>query len=156
MTVFFSLIFISLKTILTNHLYVLYSTFLSCVFYSHMCTKIKWYLNDCFQKVYYHSGGLRINPNLYKNGKVCLSLLNTWYGADNERWTPGESTMLQVLVSIQGLILNEKPYFNEPGYEKTRGSHHGEDKSSKYNEYTLIYSLKTMVYTMKKPPKVCL
>ncbi|PWA66179.1 ubiquitin-conjugating enzyme 25 [Artemisia annua] len=104
-------------------------------------------------KVYYHSGGLRINPNLYKNGKVCLSLLNTWYGADNERWIPGESTMLQVLVSIQGLILNEKPYFNEPGYEKTRGSHHGENQSSQYNEYTLIYSLTTMVYTMKKPPK---
>ncbi|KAF2605827.1 hypothetical protein F2Q68_00043670, partial [Brassica cretica] len=29
-------------------------------------------------KVHYHSGGLRINPNLYNCGKVCLSLLGTW------------------------------------------------------------------------------
>ncbi|KAL5784951.1 hypothetical protein ACOSQ2_007343 [Xanthoceras sorbifolium] len=32
----------------------------------------------CFcELVYYHSGGLRINSNLYECGKVCPSLLNT-------------------------------------------------------------------------------
>ncbi|KAF3531827.1 hypothetical protein DY000_02042978 [Brassica cretica] len=72
--------------------------------------------------VHYQSGGLRINPNLYNCGKVCLSLLGTWSGAPREKWIPNNSTMLQVLVSIQGLILNEKPYFNEPGYERTAGS----------------------------------
>ncbi|GFZ05666.1 ubiquitin-conjugating enzyme 25 [Actinidia rufa] len=35
--------------------------------------------------VYYYSGGLRLNPNLYDCGKVCLSLLNTWSGNKNER-----------------------------------------------------------------------
>ncbi|CAH1444533.1 unnamed protein product [Lactuca virosa] len=104
-------------------------------------------------KVYYHSGGLRINPNLYEEGKVCLSLLNTWIGDKNENWTPGVSTMLQVLVSIQGLILNAKPYFNEPGFADSSGSDYGENQSILYNERTLIYSLKTMVYTMKNPPK---
>ncbi|KAJ0724812.1 putative ubiquitin-conjugating enzyme E2, ubiquitin-conjugating enzyme/RWD [Helianthus annuus] len=59
--------------------------------------------------VYYHSGGLHVNPNLYDSGKVCLSLLNTWHGAKKEMWNPRKSTMLQVLVSIQGLILNMKP-----------------------------------------------
>ncbi|KAK9060451.1 hypothetical protein SSX86_021155 [Deinandra increscens subsp. villosa] len=103
--------------------------------------------------VHYHSGGLRINPNLYGCGKVCLSLLNTWQGGKKEMWIPGTSTMLQVLVSIQGLILNMKPYFNEPGYARSSGSVHGEKASLKYNEKTLILSLKTMVYTMKKPPK---
>ncbi|PNX63563.1 putative ubiquitin-conjugating enzyme E2 25-like protein [Trifolium pratense] len=39
---------------------------------------------------------------------------NTWPGETNAMWTPGVSTMLQVLVSIQGLILNAKSYFNEP------------------------------------------
>lgn len=107
-----------------------------------------------YQKVYYHSGGLRINPNLYEEGKVCLSLLNTWIGERNENWTPGVSTMLQVLVSIQGLILNSKPYFNEPGFADSSGSDYGENQSMLYNERTLIYSLKTMVYTMKNPPKV--
>ncbi|KAL4554542.1 hypothetical protein LXL04_039374 [Taraxacum kok-saghyz] len=59
-----------------------------------------------------------------------------------------------VLVSIQGLILSAKPYFNEPGFERSSGSPSGEYWSMLYNEQTLIYSLKTMVYTMNKPPKV--
>ncbi|KAI3716259.1 hypothetical protein L6452_23476 [Arctium lappa] len=103
--------------------------------------------------VHYHSGGLRINPNLYNCGKVCLSLINTWTGGPKERWIPGTSTMLQVLVSIQGLILNTNPYFNEPGFANTNGSAYGEKRSFEYNEKTLILSLKTMVYTMNKPPK---
>ncbi|XP_047966688.1 putative ubiquitin-conjugating enzyme E2 38 [Salvia hispanica] len=104
-------------------------------------------------EVYYHSGGLRINPNLYNSGKVCLSLLNTWSGSRKEKWIPDQSTALQVLVSIQGLILNAKPYFNEPGYEGEMGTKRGEDSSSAYNENTFIYSLKTMIYSMQKPPK---
>ncbi|WJX68456.1 ubiquitin-conjugating enzyme [Trifolium repens] len=104
-------------------------------------------------QVYYHSGGLRLNPNLYDNGYVCLSLLNTWSGRKNEKWTPGVSTMLQVLVSLQGLILNGKPFFNEPGYAKMSGTRNGEVWSLKYNEDTFILSVRTMMYTMKKPPK---
>ncbi|KAI3457461.1 hypothetical protein Pfo_014124 [Paulownia fortunei] len=104
-------------------------------------------------QVYYHSGGLRINPNLYHCGKVCLSLLNTWSGSQKEKWIPGVSTMLQVLVSIQGLILNAKPYFNEPGYANLSGSPGGEKKSLEYNERTFMYSLQTMVYNMRRPPK---
>ncbi|KAL7583279.1 hypothetical protein Lser_V15G45329 [Lactuca serriola] len=108
---------------------------------------------DVPPKVHYHSSGLIINPNLRYDGKVCLSLLNTWSGGKNEKWTPGVSTMLQVLVSIQGLILNEKPYFNDPIFARPSGSRTGEYRSMKYNERTLIYSLKTMVYTMRNPPK---
>ncbi|CAJ2659816.1 unnamed protein product [Trifolium pratense] len=104
-------------------------------------------------QVHYHAGGLRLNPNLYGNGKVCLSLLNTWPGNVNEMWTPGVSTMLQVLVSIQGLILNAKPYFNEPGCASKSGTQNGEAKSLKYNEKTFILSLRTMMYTIKKPPR---
>ena len=33
--------------------------------------------------------------------------------------------MLQVLVSIQGLVLVDKPYYNEAGYEKQVGSEEG-------------------------------
>ncbi|KAF8090047.1 hypothetical protein N665_0490s0043 [Sinapis alba] len=103
--------------------------------------------------VHYQSGGLRINPNLYNCGKVCLSLLGTWSGAPREKWIPNNSTMLQVLVSIQGLILNEKPYFNEPGYERTAGSTGGEAQCKAYSENTFLLSLKTMVYNMRRPPK---
>ena len=30
-----------------------------------------------------------------------------------EQWNPGKSTLLQVLISIQSMILNDVPYFNE-------------------------------------------
>ncbi|KAJ0250439.1 ubiquitin-conjugating enzyme E2 26 [Hirschfeldia incana] len=104
--------------------------------------------------VHYHSGGLRINPNLYNCGKVCLSLLGTWNGNARERWLPHESTMLQLLVSIQALILNQKPYFNEPAYGMTKGTPSGEAHSKVYSENVFILSLRTMVYSMRKPPKV--
>ncbi|KAG6507627.1 hypothetical protein ZIOFF_032978 [Zingiber officinale] len=102
--------------------------------------------------VHYHSGGLRLNPNLYKCGKVCLSLLNTWSGTGCERWNPSNSTMLQVLVSIQALVLNAKPYFNEPGYAPTANTEYGEQKSLTYNEDTFLLSCTTMLYSLRKPP----
>ncbi|CAJ1938879.1 unnamed protein product [Sphenostylis stenocarpa] len=104
-------------------------------------------------KVHYHSGGLRLNPNLYQCGKVCLSLLGTWHGKNSENWIPEKSTMLQVLVSIQALILNEKPFFNEPGYISTYPGVEGQRRSKEYNENTFILSLKTMMYTLRKSPK---
>ncbi|KAI3765445.1 hypothetical protein L2E82_15478 [Cichorium intybus] len=103
--------------------------------------------------VYYYSGGLRLNPNLYDCGKVCLSLLNTWTGKGNEKWMPKKSTMLQVLVSIQALILNANPFFNEPGYDNMYTGADGEKKSKAYNEDIFILSLKTMMYTLRRPPK---
>lgn len=36
----------------------------------------------------------------------------------------------QVITSIQGLILVHDPYFNEPGFEQTRGTQRGTDVSS--------------------------
>ena len=34
-------------------------------------------------------GTVRFNPNLYADGKVCLSLLGTWHGGDqSEKWDP--------------------------------------------------------------------
>jgi len=62
-------------------------------------------------------GRVRFNPNLYACGKVCLSLLNTWAG---EQWDPKNSTILQVLVSIQSLVLVAEPFFNEPGYSNQK------------------------------------
>ncbi|GMH11064.1 hypothetical protein Nepgr_012905 [Nepenthes gracilis] len=103
--------------------------------------------------VYYYSGGLRLNPNLYECGKVCLSLLGTWSGKKTEMWIPDHSTMLQVLVSVQALILNVKPFFNEPGYENMYRGEEGERKSKSYNEDVFLLSLKTMTYTLKRPPK---
>lgn len=57
-------------------------------------------------------GKVRFSPNLYTDGKVCLSLLGTF---DGPRWDPA-SSLYQVLMSIQGMILGvAHPLFNEPG-----------------------------------------
>uniref|UniRef100_A0A453EII1 UBC core domain-containing protein n=1 Tax=Aegilops tauschii subsp. strangulata TaxID=200361 RepID=A0A453EII1_AEGTS len=106
------------------------------------------------QLVYYHSGGLRLNPNLYNCGKVCLSLLGTWSGSGCEKWNSAHSTMLQVLVSIQALILNEKPYFNEPGYAGSANTATGQQHSVEYNKNTFLHSCRTMLYSLRRPPEV--
>ncbi|XP_078581074.1 ubiquitin-conjugating enzyme E2 Z-like [Branchiostoma floridae x Branchiostoma japonicum] len=68
---------------------------------------------------------VRFNPNLYKNGKVCLSILGTWTGP---AWSPAQS-LSSVLISIQSLM-NEKPYHNEPGFEQERNV----GDAQRYNE----------------------
>ena len=41
-------------------------------------------------------GRVRFSPNLYADGKVCLSLLGTWHGSEDEKWHPDSSTLWQV------------------------------------------------------------
>lgn len=60
-------------------------------------------------------GRVRFNPNFYKSGKVCLSLLGTWSGPG---WSPAQS-LTSILVSIQSMM-NENPYHNEPGFATER------------------------------------
>eukprot|EP00581_Thalassiosira_minuscula_P008299 CAMPEP_0183702758 /NCGR_PEP_ID=MMETSP0737-20130205/759_1 /TAXON_ID=385413 /ORGANISM="Thalassiosira miniscula, Strain CCMP1093" /LENGTH=1186 /DNA_ID=CAMNT_0025929429 /DNA_START=37 /DNA_END=3598 /DNA_ORIENTATION=+ len=65
-------------------------------------------------------GRVRFGPNLYANGKVCLSLLGTWPG---RKWNPKHSSLYQLLISIQGLILGvEHPYYLEPGHGGWEGT----------------------------------
>ncbi|KAL3998353.1 Ubiquitin-conjugating enzyme family protein [Acanthocheilonema viteae] len=76
---------------------------------------------------------VRFNPNLYNDGKVCLSVLNTWHGRPEERWNPETSSLLQVIVSVQSLILVAEPYFNEPGYERSKCTQAGQQASRDYD-----------------------
>jgi ubiquitin-conjugating enzyme E2 Z len=57
---------------------------------------------------------IRFNPNLYKCGKVCVSLLNTWRG---DQWTSCQ-TISSVLLTICSLLCKD-PLLNEPGVLKT-------------------------------------
>uniref|UniRef100_A0A2M4CSB7 Putative ubiquitin-conjugating enzyme n=1 Tax=Anopheles darlingi TaxID=43151 RepID=A0A2M4CSB7_ANODA len=95
----------------------------------------------------------RLNPNLYEDGKVCVSLLGTWSGRGSELWS-STSTLLQVIVSIQGLILVAEPYYNEAGYEKLRGSQQGKENSRMYNEMVLLKLLQSMTKLMSNPPEL--
>ena len=60
-----------------------------------------------------------------------MSLLGTWAGPG---WVSGQSTLLQVLISIQSLILVPDPYFNEPCYDRLRGTPQGAAQSKAYNK----------------------
>ena len=154
MMVFFSLMFTFPLLILLALRYI--PKALACFLLFIMFFTFYW--NICLwwglQLVHYHSGGLRINPNLYNCGKVCLSLLGTWSGKGCEKWNPAQSTLLQVLVSIQALILNEKPYYNEPGYEASANTPHGQRNALEYNDNTFLYSCRTMLYSLRRPPEV--
>ncbi|CAM9912214.1 unnamed protein product [Choristocarpus tenellus] len=46
-------------------------------------------------------GSVRFNPNLYECGKVCLSLLGTWWGESEEMNWSSNASLLQVLLAIQ-------------------------------------------------------
>lgn len=81
-------------------------------------------------------GTVRFNPNLYKNGKVCLSILGTWSGP---AWSPA-SNLSSVLLSLQSLM-NENPYHNEPGFEKE----HKPGDSARYNTIIMHETIKVAV-----------
>jgi len=61
-----------------------------------------------------NDGSMRFNPNLYANGKVCLSVLNTWSG---ESWTSCQS--INSILFTLSTVLCENPLLNEPGIQKT-------------------------------------
>lgn len=67
-------------------------------------------------KVIYHTNNndVRMHPNLYRSGKVCLSLLNTWRG---EQWTSCQS-IKTILLTLVTLFTN-KPLLNEPGIKES-------------------------------------
>ena len=60
---------------------------------------------------------VRFNPNLYKCGKVCLSILGTWSGPS---WTT-VMNLETILIDLQSLM-NDNPIQNEPGYESETGA----------------------------------
>lgn len=59
----------------------------------------------------------RFHPNLYRNGKVCISILNTWKG---EQWTSCQSIKSVLLMLVT--LLHNKSLLNEPGIKETHSS----------------------------------
>ncbi|XP_055678936.1 baculoviral IAP repeat-containing protein 6 isoform X3 [Lutzomyia longipalpis] len=98
---------------------------------------------------------VRFNPNLYNDGKVCLSVLNTWHGRPEEKWNAQTSSFLQVLVSIQSLILVPEPYFNEPGFERSRGTPSGTHSSREYNSNIYQACVRWAMLEQIKNPNPC-
>ena len=60
-------------------------------------------------------GRIRIHPNLYRNGKVCLSLLNTWSGPS---WTGCQSIRTVLLTLLTSVLGSTEPILHEPGIKR--------------------------------------
>ena len=100
------------------------------------------------------NGTVRFNPNLYSNGKVCLSLLGTWSGSVGENWDPKISTVYQVLLSIQSIIMSDLVYFNEPGHEDQLGTPEGDQLNEGYANIVRYNNIRVcMIDMIKHPPK---
>lgn len=94
-----------------------------------------------------NDGRTRFNPNLYKNGKVCLSLLNTWQG---EQWS-GVQSLLSILQSIQTAVINEEPLVNEPAHPASNDPRHPE--IAVYNRIIFHATLETAILgQLEEPP----
>ncbi|KAI6047747.1 hypothetical protein EDC04DRAFT_2863935 [Pisolithus marmoratus] len=120
---------------------------------------IDWMLDSNFPHTppiaHFHSwtnGNGRINPNLYEEGKVCLSILGTWSGDRTETWSATRSSLLQAFVSIQGLVLVKEPWFCEPAYDKLRGTDEGMVNSRLYNEKAYVLSRGFVRRALEMPP----
>lgn len=87
----------------------------------------------------------RFNPNLYVEGKVCLSILGTWQGP---AWSPA-GTFLTALLSIQAEVMNNEPLRNEPGYD--RESKNNVERYSQFVEHQNYQH--ALVYQYKFTPK---
>ena len=87
-------------------------------------------------KVKYCTNGenVRFNPNLYKCGKVCVSILNTWRG---DQWSSCQ-TISTVLLTLCTLLCKD-PILNEPGVSKN----HQDFK--KYTEIIEFFNIKVAI-----------
>jgi len=89
--------------------------------YPHSPPKLKYCTNG---------DNIRFNPNLYTNGKVCVSVLNTWRGP---QWTSCQ-TISTVLLTLCTLLCSD-PLLNEPNVTK----HHPD-----FHKYNMILDYKNI------------
>ena len=90
-------------------------------------------------------GTTRFNPNMYVEGKVCLSILNTWH--DGPQWSSVQ-TLESVLLVLMADVLSANPLTNEPAYYNTGLS----DPAKMYNRMIFHANVKTAVLTMLQSP----
>ena len=85
---------------------------------------------------YQSQNNIRVHPNIYVNGKICLSILGTWSGPS---WTSAMD-IINVLITIQSLLDNN-PLQNEPGYENNKHNIKIYKNYNKVIQYNTINSL---------------
>lgn len=82
---------------------------------------------------------IRFHPNLYRNGKCCLSLLNTWTG---EQWSACQS-IKTILLNLM-ILFDNKPLLHEPGITETHRDFQEYNKVIKFMNFNIaIYNVIT-------------
>jgi ubiquitin-protein ligase len=89
--------------------------------YPHSPPVVEFLTND---------GETRMHPNMYKNRKMCVSILNTWRG---DQWT-GCQTIKSVLITIMSL-LDDKPLLHEPGITRQNQDYEPYNRIIQYKNY---------------------
>jgi len=95
-----------------------------------------------------NDGKTRFNPNLYRCGKVCVSILNTWSG---DKWSSCQ-TINSVLLTLCSL-LNEAPLLNEPGQGKNGVDFIPYQKSIQFKN--IDFSICDMIIHNNKKHQIC-
>ena len=98
--------------------------------------------------------GQRLHPNLYADGTVCLSLLGTWPARlPGEGWAAATSSLRQVVLSIQGLVLGDpRLFFAEPGREARRGDPGAERDADRAHEAAALDTMRHSAAAWLAPP----
>lgn len=96
-------------------------------------------------------GHTRFHPNMYKNGKMCLSILNTWKG---DQWT-GCQSIRTILLTILS-ILDDAPLLHEPGFSNTHKDFIPYNEIIKYRnlEYSVCHILQNKAKNLKSITKM--
>lgn len=97
----------------------------------------------------------KFNPSINNNGDVTMALLGTYGCTGNTcegKWNPNESSIYQVLFSIQNLMFTCDPYFNDPAKDTFRNSAWGKKESKQYNQKVRLMVVADCMYKMLKDP----
>jgi ubiquitin-protein ligase len=110
--------------------------------YPFVPPKVKFCTQNTVQKTRFH-------PNFYHDGKVCLSILNTWQGP---KWSACES-FKSILMHLKILFNTKHPLQFEPGYENQSKS----EMSILYNKGIEFENLQTAIFDQLAfvPAKFC-
>ncbi len=98
------------------------------------------------------SGLGRINPNLYEEGKICLSLLGTWAAKQSTEGWSTKASILQLLISLQGLVMVPKPFYNEAGFEDEEAGGGYVNESAQYSERAFVMARGFVRFALTRPP----
>ena len=116
-----------------------------CQFLFHIRFSDDYPMSPPIVKFCSSDGRTRLNPNLYIEGKVCLSILGTWSG---DPWT-AVMTIKTVVLSIMALVMTSEPLRNEPEMESSPA-----DKIEIYNQIVEYASLNILLNQINHPSEM--